>query len=1258
MNGVDDSMEKKVHHLEHSGYDLSFLCNEETLIDYFLKNEETYKDLFQNEKAVVLLIDQNNCKILDANKAASEFYGCSQEELKAMGIQDIDVHIMELSKIAGNDLPIECKIAEDKNYFFSKHMLANGDIRDVKIYRSAPLVDKNDIHYVVVRDVTEQKKAEEKIILSSFSLENNADVVLWVNEFGDLLYANKAASELLEYSEEELLNMNIRDFDVNYSEDLWNEHWKYLKENIHITFESAHRCCSGKIYPVEITANYLVYYGNEYNCAVIRNISKRKKAQRALADEVNWRRSLMEESRDGIVILDLEGKVFKANPAFAKMLGYTLEEMKTLHIWDWAEGYSKEELVTLLITDDFKGGPFETRQYRKDGTHIDVEIASDFIYFSEKKLVLCICRDITERKKDEEELKLASFSLENSSDAVFRMEKTGRIFYVNKASCELLGYSEEELLSKSVCDINPFFKQYTWSKHWKKIKNKKTFHIETSLKTKSGKMCPVDITSAYMDYKGKEYDCAFVRDLTENKKREKDLLESRGQLRTLLDTIPDLVWLKDVNSKYLACNAEFEHLYGAEEEEIIGKADYDFVDKKVADFFVEMDRKAINAGNPIVFEEEVVYADDGHRVWLETIKSPVHDENGQLIGVLGVGRNITQRKNAEDELKKASHSLENSSDAVAWLEKNGNVFFINKGVSNLVGYPREELLSMSIFDFDKSITQEMWDEHWEKLCNEKTLLIETTIPTKSGKICPVEVISNYMNYEGKEYDCTFVRDLTERKKAEKGLKLACFSLENFSDAVFWTRSNGEFFFVNKSACSLLGYSKEELLNMSVTDISPELTLEKWNESWNQLKEKKSFTFQSMHLTKEKRLLPVEITINYMVYNGKEYNYAIVKDISERLKSENALSEEIHWRRLLMEESRDGMVILEGDGSVFETNRAFAEMLGYTVEEIQKMYVWDWDANFNRQQLLEMIQCSDFRGVLFETKQKCKDGTILNIEINSNLMAYSGKKLVFCVCRDITEKKRYADELLKAKITAEEASLTKNEFLATMSHELRTPLNSIIGFSEILKGEDFGKINEAQAEYIDYISKSGKHLLNVINDILDLSKIEAGRMELNYEQFYLLDSINEVKMSLTPLAIKKRVDLDLELTSLPETIIADRTKLQEIIYNLASNAIKFTPEKGKVTIKASTDDRLISISIQDTGIGISTADMDKLFQPFKQIKPYMNHELEGTGLGLAITKKFIEMHGGRISVQSKPGDGSSFTFTIPKEPEYENINVDA
>ncbi|WMW24946.1 PAS domain S-box protein [Methanolobus sediminis] len=594
-------------------------------------------------------------------------------------------------------------------------------------------------------------------------------------------------------------------------------------------------------------------------------------------------------------------------------------------------------------------------------------------------------------------------------------------------------------------------------------------------------------------------------------------------------------------------------------------------------------------------------------------------------------------------------------------QSNCKILDANYAASDFYGWSLEELKTIDISNIDVCIMESRKGKANDlsidcKIAGDKNYFFSKHM-LANGEIRDVKIYRSAPLAEEKYLHYIVVRDVTEQKKAEKGLKIACFSLENFSDTVLWTRTNGEFFFVNKSACNLLGYSKEELLTMSVPDIDPSMTIETWNEHWKQVKDKKSFTFHSMYLTKEKRLRHVEITVNYTLYGGKEYNCAIVKDVSERLKSENALAEEVHWRRLLMEQSRDGMVILEIDGSVFETNPAFAEMLGYSVEEIQKMHVWDWDTNFNRDQLIDLINCADFRGRLFETKQKCKDGTILNVEINSNLMAYSGKKLVFCVCRDITEKKRYADELLKAKITAEEASQTKNEFLATMSHELRTPLNSIIGFSEILMGEDFGEVNMAQAEYIDYISKSGKHLLNVINDILDLSKTEAGKMELNYEQFYLLESINEVKMAVTPLAMKKGVGLELKFDSLPEMIVADRTKFQEIIYNLTNNAIKFTPENGKVTIEASTSDNSIFISIQDTGIGISMNDMDKLFQPFRQIKPYMNHELEGTGLGLAITKKFIEMHGGRISVQSKPGEGSNFVFTIPTEPEYDNINAD-
>ncbi|MDK2826290.1 MAG: two-component system, cell cycle sensor histidine kinase PleC [Methanolobus sp.] len=593
-------------------------------------------------------------------------------------------------------------------------------------------------------------------------------------------------------------------------------------------------------------------------------------------------------------------------------------------------------------------------------------------------------------------------------------------------------------------------------------------------------------------------------------------------------------------------------------------------------------------------------------------------------------------------------------------QSNCKILDANNAASEFYGWALEELKAIDISNIDVCIMESRKGKEKDhpiecKIAGDKNYFFSKH-RLANGDVRDVKIYRSAPLAEKKDLHYVVIRDVTEQKKAEEDLKLAFFSLENFSDAVFWTRENGEFFFVNKTACKMLGYSEKELLSMKVPDIDPAFPENIWKEHWEHIKEEKCFTFHSMHLAKNKEMIPVEITVNHMVYGEKEYNCAIIKDISKRLKSENALAEEVHWRRLLMEQSRDGMVILETDGSVFETNPAFAEMLGYTTEEIKKLHVWDWDANFDREHLLNMIKCSDFRGLLFETKQKCKDGTILNVEINSNLMAYSGKKLVFCVCRDITEKKRYADELLKAKITAEEASLTKNEFLATMSHELRTPLNSIIGFSEILKGEDFGEVNKEQAEYIDFISKSGKHLLNVINDILDLSKIEAGRMELNYEKFYLFDSINEVKMAVTPLAMKKGLDLELKFDSLTEMIVADKTKFQEIIYNLTNNAIKFTPKDGKVTIEAGTFDSSICISIRDTGIGISMADRDKLFQPFKQIKPYMNHELEGTGLGLAIAKKFIEMHGGRISVQSKPGEGSSFTFTIPNEPEYDKINV--
>ena len=373
---------------------------------------------------------------------------------------------------------------------------------------------------------------------------------------------------------------------------------------------------------------------------------------------------------------------------------------------------------------------------------------------------------------------------------------------------------------------------------------------------------------------------------------------------------------------------------------------------------------------------------------------------------------------------------------------------------------------------------------------------------------------------------------------------------------------------------------------------------------------------------------------------------MLQDITEYKQSEEALAKEVSWRRILMEQSRDGIVIIDQDGTVFESNPRYAEMLGYSHEEMQTLHIWDWDTHYTREQLLEMLRLADNKGILHETRQHRKDGTLIDVEINANAAIFGDRKLSFCVCRDISARKQVEEELINAKLAAEAASKSKGEFLATMSHELRTPLNSIIGFSDILLEEMFGSLNEKQKSYINNISIGGKHLLNLINDILDISKVEAGKMELDCESFYLSQAIDEIKTTIEPLAIKKNIILDVKIDPQLGMICADKTRLKQILYNLTSNAIKFTPEKGSVTIEACNFENSFQIKVKDTGIGISQTDMDKLFQPFKQLNLCHNSEQEGTGLGLALVKKFVEMHGGTIWVKSEVGEGSIFIFTIP------------
>ncbi|MHB8101352.1 MAG: sensor histidine kinase [Methanosarcina sp.] len=249
------------------------------------------------------------------------------------------------------------------------------------------------------------------------------------------------------------------------------------------------------------------------------------------------------------------------------------------------------------------------------------------------------------------------------------------------------------------------------------------------------------------------------------------------------------------------------------------------------------------------------------------------------------------------------------------------------------------------------------------------------------------------------------------------------------------------------------------------------------------------------------------------------------------------------------------------------------------------------------------------------------------------------------CREITERKA-AEKLLQEKQIAEVANRTKSEFLANMSHELRTPLNSIIGFSDLLYEQAYGELNEKQLRSVENVSKSGKHLLNLINDILDISKVEAGKLELDYKDFELASKLNMIRNLLYPIADRKNIKIEIDMDNKLRSIRADEDRFIQIMYNLVDNAVKFSYKNSIVKIAARKTGDLVEITVKDTGIGIKAEDQNKLFKPFSQVDSFSSKKFQGTGLGLSLVKQIVHLHGGYVWFRSTTGEGSTFAFTIP------------
>jgi PAS domain S-box-containing protein len=382
-------------------------------------------------------------------------------------------------------------------------------------------------------------------------------------------------------------------------------------------------------------------------------------------------------------------------------------------------------------------------------------------------------------------------------------------------------------------------------------------------------------------------------------------------------------------------------------------------------------------------------------------------------------------------------------------------------------------------------------------------------------------------------------------------------------------------------------------------------------------------------------------------NLAKVNEVLQAEITVRKRGEEALKESEERYRCLVESTDDSIYLVDSNCRYRFMNTKHKSRLGisdnnYIGQSYSEIHSAAETKNFNE------IVNSVFKTTGMPKQHEYESEGQWYIRTFSPIKnPKTGKTTgITVISTNITEHKK-AEELRLEKERLEYASKEKSEFIASMSHELRTPLNAIIGFSEILKMKMAGELSERQMHYVDNIYTSGDFLLNLINDILDLSKVEAGKIELNIEKIPIATTINEATVLIKEKAAKHNVNIKKEINPGLEFVDADKQRIKQVLFNLLSNAVKFSKESGgTVTISAKKEGDMAEFSVSDTGIGIKPENLGKLFQKFEQLEPGISAKYGGTGLGLAICKQLVELHGGRMWAESKYGEGSTFTFILP------------
>jgi len=1003
---------------------------------------------------------------------------------------------------------------------------------------------------------------------------------------------------------------------------------------------------------------------------------KRLCSDEALRENEERLRNLVKTIKDWIWEVDPRGIYSFVSPGVRDLLGYEPEDLLGKTPFDIMPP-DEAERMGKIFGDILKTAkplpPIENTCLHKDGHPVTLETSGVPFFAADGTLLgyRGVDRDITGRKEAEEALRKSEKEyrsvIENIQDVFYRSDRNGRLIMGSPSGVKFFGYdSLEEMIGLPLKSFwaDPKDRE-TLVAEMKKFGRVKDY--EAVLKRKDGTTFDRTFTTHfYYDGLGNILGTeGIIRDITERKRAENALKEKTAELDRFFSLALDLLAIANTDGYFQRLNRAWEIVLGYEIKDLEGRKFLDFIHPD--DLPATLEKVAeLSRGNEVINFINRYRCRDGSYRWIEWRSVPYQNKL-----IYAAARDITQRKQVDDALRETEERyralFDGSPDCVYIHDFDGNFIAANSAALKLFGYDRDELLSLNFSALAKPDQLSKAFKTFSRLRRTGTQkeLAEFTLMRKDGGYVDVEAMGSLISHEGKPYAIQGIApDITKRKKAEETLRK---SEEEAKRLVKENKTMAEIGRIISSSVNI-----DEVYERFAEEAKKIIQFDKITVSIFNLEEMTYFILftagvevpgfhkgdcrpiRSELLEKAGRMRP---GIIFQVSAGKEAQGE--EEIARKLPSFLPIYQ-AGLRSFLR------IPLISKDEAIGSLNFTSREFDAYSENDLQlarKIANQIAGAIANALIFTELKRVEEeLRMAQMELEARVQDRTADLVKINKELQ------------NEIVERK-HTEELLKnAKEAAEASSTAKSTFLANMSHELRTPLNAIIGFTELMADEQAGALNETQKEYTGDVLRSSRHLLSLINDILDLSKVEAGKLQLDVGTVFLPALLQNSFTMIKEKSLKHGIQLRMEIGGIPEKIRGDERKLKQVLYNLLSNAVKFTPDGGIVTLGAcrfffrdqqwtredgngeslpftpSSSGEWVGISVRDTGSGLEKEDLDRIFDPFEQADNSASRRYQGTGLGLTLTRRLVEIHGGNIWAESEgPGKGSRFRFLIPLNP---------